>query len=156
MRIVSKSKRIQHEPGIRGFSLIELLIVVAVIAIIAAMAVPNLVNSKKAANEAAAIVYMKAWVAAQELYKMKYGHYADADNQLVTEELIGVDPPDRLGYVFSIDNAPQAINRWWGRGWPRQQGVTGERQFYIDATGVIRYSLSGPAGPTSPALGSSP
>ena len=45
-----------------GFSLIELLILVAVIGVIAALAVPNLVRTKSAANEASAIASVRALV----------------------------------------------------------------------------------------------
>ena len=68
-----------------GFSLVELLIVVTVIGIIASMAIPNLLRSKAAANEAVVIGYMRSWTAAQELYHMRHGVYADADNQLFDE-----------------------------------------------------------------------
>ncbi len=68
-----------------GFSLVELLIVVTVIGIIASMAIPNLFRSKAAANEAVVISYMRSWTAAQELYHMRHGVYADADNQLLTK-----------------------------------------------------------------------
>lgn len=136
-----------------GFSLLELLIVVAVIAIIASLAIPNLQNSKKAAYEAAAISYMRSWTSAQELYLMRHGTYADADNQLVGDGFIGNPDPDAQGYTFSIDNSSGETTRWWGRGWPTTAGVTGDRYFYIDNTGVIRWSLSGPASPASPPLG---
>jgi len=136
-----------------GFSLIELLIVVAILGIVAAIAIPSLTQSKKAANEASAIAYIRTWSSAQELYFQKYGYYADADNQLVQEGFIGVDPPDRLGYIFSIDNPPRERYRWWGRAWPRTPGVTGDRYFYIDVMGVIRWSLGKQASPNSPALG---
>ncbi len=132
-----------------GFSLIELLIVVAVIGIIAAIAVPSLQESKKAANEAAAISYMRTWCAAQELYKNRYGVYADADDQLVARRLIGVGKSDQLGYHFSLDNPPGSKVRWWGQGQPDRPGKTGYRYFYIDDTGVIRWSLSGPANSSS-------
>ena len=51
-----------------GFSLIELLIVVTIIGIIPSIAIPSLLRSKAAANEAVAIGYMRSWTAAQELY----------------------------------------------------------------------------------------
>jgi prepilin-type N-terminal cleavage/methylation domain-containing protein len=136
-----------------GFSLIELLIVVAVIVIVAALAVPSLMSSKKAAFEASAISYMRTWTAAQELYFLKNGAYADADQQLIAEGLVGNPNPDDKGYIFSIDNPPKSRTAWWGSAVPSNPGVTGDRFFYIDNTGVIRANLGGPAGPASAPLG---
>ena len=138
-----------------GFSLLELLIVVAVIAIIASLAIPNLQSSKKAAFEAAAIAYMRTWTSGQELYRMRHGTYADADNQLVGDGFVGNPDPDAQGYTFSIDNPAGQTTTWGGRGWPTNAGVTGDRYFYIDNTGVIRWSLGGPASSASPPLGDS-
>ncbi len=142
--------------GDAGFSLIELLIVVAVIAIIAGIAIPSLTSSKKAANEAAAISYMRTWTAAQELYLTRYGHYADADDQLTAEGYIGVGNHDQLGYTFSIDSGSTETHVWWGTGDPDTPGITGDRHFYIDSTGVIRYAIGGRAGPGSTPLGATP
>jgi len=52
----------------RGFTLIELMIVVAIIAIIAAIAIPNLLRSRMAANESAGIAACKTFAEAQEIY----------------------------------------------------------------------------------------
>lgn len=136
-----------------GFTLLELLIVFAIIGIIAALAIPNLSQSTKAANEANAISYMRSWSAAQEIYKQQFGAYADADQQLVLQQIIGVSNPDRFGYTFSLDNPPGSTSNWWGRGVPDNPGVSGDRYFYIDFSGVIRYAEGGPAGPGSTPLG---
>ena len=121
-----------------GFSLIELLIVVAIIGIIASIAVPNLLQSKAAANEAAALSYIRSWTAAQECYFNKFGAYADADGQLFDEGLINKGAADSHGYTFSPDNPSGSQDLWWGTGKPDTPGQTGSRFFFIDQTAVIR------------------
>jgi type IV pilus assembly protein PilA len=58
----------------KGFSLIELLIVVAIILIIAAIAIPNLLRSKMAANEASAVGSIRTVVTASITYNSTYGN----------------------------------------------------------------------------------
>src|SRR5713226_8207337 len=57
----------------KGFSLIELLIVVAIILIIAAIAIPNLLRAKMAANEASAVASLRSIFTAQATYTSLYG-----------------------------------------------------------------------------------
>ena len=59
----------------QGFNLIELLIVVAIIAIITAIAIPNVLNSRKAANESSAIAALRAIGSAQVSYSVENNRY---------------------------------------------------------------------------------
>ncbi len=137
----------------RGFTLIELLIVVAVIGIIAALALPNLQSSKKAANEAAAIAHLRTWTSAQELYFQRHQVYAGNEQDLVAEGLVGNPDPEQSGYVFALAGGGAGTIEWSGTASPQEVGITGDRFFYIDHTGVIRWALGGAAGPGSTPLG---
>ena len=81
-----------------GFSLIELLIVVAVILVIAAIAIPNLLRSRMAANEASAVASVRSINTSQVVYQSSYNiGFATNLSTLATEVLPRtVRPPPRL------------------------------------------------------------
>jgi len=79
----------------RSFTLIELMIVTAIIAVISAIALPELVTSRRLANEARVLSYVKAIVVAQEQYLGRTGIYADRDELLVDTGLLS-PPPARV------------------------------------------------------------
>ncbi len=140
----------------RGFSLIELLIVVAVIGIIAAIAVPNLVQSKKAANEASAISSVRNLTTAEITYAStvgagSFGTLAQMLSSGFIDNVLGAGSKD--GYNFSV--SATGSTAFTVTAVPATPGTTGERGFFSDQTGVIRYTTNGSApGASSPALGS--
>lgn len=134
-----------------GFTLIELMIVIAIIAIIVVIAVPSLHESRKSAIETAVIQTLRAMVTANEQYRLRYGVYADPINVLVVEHL----PQLKAGNTVleNYDQNYQTNGRSWMMPvWPVQPGVTGDRSFYVDSSGVIRVSASGVATSSSPPL----
>jgi type IV pilus assembly protein PilA len=89
----------------QGFTLIELLIVVAIIAIIAAIAIPNLLTARMAANETSAIGALRAISSAQLNYSTSATVYADTLRELVTEGYLDArfaNSGNINGYAFGV------------------------------------------------------
>ena len=168
----------------KGFSLIELLIVVAIILIIAAIAIPNLLRSKMAANEASAVGSLRTLTTASVTYSATYGNAfppslgamsgpagainATCDQSLLVDPLLGSggvgNTSQKSGYNFTyvpgvaIPNPPAGctnagVNSYTMNAVPVTIGSTGQRGFFVDPSGVIRFTTDGSI-PTvaSPAL----
>jgi len=138
----------------KGFSLIELLIVVAIIGIIAAIAVPNLLQSKAAANEASAISAIRNIVTSHITYSATVGAGKYAANLTVLENsklidsVLGSGTKD--GYSFA---SVGTTNTFTITASPLTAGTTGTRYFFSDESGVIRYNTSAIAGTGDNPLG---
>ena len=161
----------------KGFSLIELLIVVAIILIIAAIAIPNLLRSKLAANESSAVGSSRTINTAEVTYATAYpntGYSANVaslggvpatcattatpaaacliDNVLANATGAGTS---KSGYWFAyaLNGAAGGINTAYTlNAAPANAGTTGQRFFFTDQTGVIRYGLTGAATAASSAI----
>jgi len=136
----------------RGFTLLEVIVVTGIIVTIAAIALPSLLESRQAADERAAIQYLRAWLPAQEMYRKKHGVYADADEQLVAAKLMTVTKGDGNGYKFALDNPANQEWEWWGSARPAQPGISGNRYFYVGMDGVVRYAVDRKATKKDPSV----
>ena len=128
----------------QGFTLIELMIVVAIIAIIAAIAIPSLLNARKAGNEASAISSLRTVATVGEQYRTRYQTYSSSLANLNAAGYIDsvLSSGTKSGYVFTYAGS---TNTWTVSATPSTTGTTGDRGFFVDQTGVIRFAASGAA-----------
>ena len=142
----------------KGFSLIELLIVVAIILIISAIAIPSYLRSRMQANEASAVSSVRMINTAAVTYSSTYpdiGFPATLGNMggvnpctatptsaCLLDQLISVGTKSGYRFVWAGDGAtPSAA--YTVTGTPLVVGASGQRMFCSDQTGVIRNDPSG-------------
>ena len=135
----------------RGFTAVELIIVITVMAVVVSVALPRFMTSQRRANETAAISALRTISTANSLYRNRYGTYGSLD-QLMSAGLIDSAYNDpRRGYVFQSTGTIDSV-LWAVEAAPEQPGTSGDRYFFIDERGSIRVSDGSPADSTSNAL----
>jgi len=144
----------------KGFSLIELLIVVAIILIVAAIAIPNLLRSKMASNESSAVATLRTLNTAAVSYSTTYGNYPPNLTSLgpvasgtapssttadLVDSVLGQDPATKSGYTFVYVGSGSPTSSYSITATPVTIGSTGQRGFFTNQSGVIRADPSGAA-----------
>jgi prepilin-type N-terminal cleavage/methylation domain-containing protein len=152
----------------KGFSLIELLIVVAIIGIIAAIAIPNLLASRRAANEGSAQSSLRTIHSCEITYQSasgagQFGTLADLHAELLVDEVLGsgsksgytfVATPSAVGAspVTYYTTAVPIITAGVGRTGTRRFGITEDGVIHGDSGALTPYA-NGAAVKAAPAIG---
>jgi prepilin-type N-terminal cleavage/methylation domain-containing protein len=141
----------------RGFSLIELLIVVAIILTIAAIAIPTLLRSRIATNEAAAVASIRTIATAETAYAQAFptvgytcdlselgpppggGSFSSAGGGFIDDVLAS---GKKSGYQMSLSNCGDPVRPTYSSAAvPLTPGSSGVKAFCSDASGVIWYAV---------------
>jgi len=134
-------KNIRDNHHLKGFTLVEIMIVVAVIALLAAFAIPNFLRARVSANETAAQSSLRTVHTAVESYK-SVGTSYPSDLSILSsstppyiDSVLGAG--SKQGYSFVLTGL---ANTFTATARPQTFGRTGERSFYVDESAVIRYT----------------
>lgn len=139
----------------RGFSLIELLIVVAIIGIIAAITVTYLMQAKQSARGASAVASMRLIHSCEAAYRSSHGEYGDL-SALASEKFL--NDPDlstghKSGYNFTATpDASTSDPNYEAVCSPDNDPGSNLQNYFIDGTGILRYKLGSPADVSSDAV----
>lgn len=151
----------------KGFTLVEVMIVVAIIALLAAIAIPNVLRGRTTANETAAVGNARALMSALEMYRAVNNQYPAATDWVL--EMYTTPDPDFGPPSFEVAMTASTVQ---GYNWtytrataqtytlsavPQTLGSTGTRAFFANQAGNVRHCRgAGPALVTNPTLDQPP
>jgi prepilin-type N-terminal cleavage/methylation domain-containing protein len=159
----------------RGFSLVELLVVVAIILIISAIAIPRVIRARIAANESATVAELRTIFSAEAVYESQgwqnptsVGYsaaLADLGNTtcnppnlisacLLDDALANSGTVPKNGYLFTYKPVTVAGKNmsFTVNADPVQRGMSGFRSFFTDPSGIIRVNENTVASASDPAI----
>ena len=130
----------------KGFSLIELLIVVAIILIIAAIAIPNLLRSKIAANQTSAVASLRTLNTSAVLFDTNYQQYPSKLSDMATGTSVTSTSADLIDAVLATGTKSGYTFTWTGGGTSGTYTIkatpvstsTGTIHYFTDQSLVIR------------------
>ena len=155
--------QLQRRSHQHGFSLIELIVVIAIIFVLLAIAIPNAMNVRRNTLEAIVMREIQTIHQAQVQYMSQFGKYAGGLEELGPPKSGSEGPRaanlipaslasgEKDGYLFTLKETPEGyvINAN-----PKVFGSTGRRTFYLDQNGVIHHNWGPePATTNSPEIG---
>jgi prepilin-type N-terminal cleavage/methylation domain-containing protein len=150
----------------KGFTLVEIMIVVAIIALLAAIAIPNVLRGRATANESAAIGNLRALLSSLEMFRSVNNVYPATNTWLAS--MYGANcapgtapnpdfgPPSFCiditgaggvvqGFTYIYAGAAAPANTYTLNAFPQAVGTTGTRAFFADQTGLLRHCTAAAA-----------
>jgi len=140
----------------RGFTLVEIMIVVAIIALLAAIAIPNVLRGRTTANESASVGNMRALVSSLEMYRSSQSAYPTVAQTWIAEMFPGGGVPAFAppsfdlaleaagggtvqGYIYRYRDGVTVGQQYQMVAVPGTLNQTGTRSFFVNETGTIRH-----------------
>jgi len=124
-----------------GFTLVEIMIVIAIIIILAAALLPNILRAQIISNEATAISNLRGTFTVLQIYYNDHNRsfpreFSDLSGYISQKLISG----EKSGYLFNYTR--DSADEFHLNANPRTHKRTGEKYFYLDETGIMRYDLT--------------